>query len=250
MSTPHPAKAEADGIEGKRCDVSYMRIYELTSPALGDAWGSLNRCLEIALSEGNTVGISVWWHDADGSSFDCTEKLSEMMPLLHLGGMVRLTTGYPSEPRFDFAEALTGHRFPTRCVWRPGCSRTVCYQFDSRSQAHLATPSADDMQRFLQRMEDAGLDGEDLGHGRPLAECVRLLAACHAYVGLSSGMSQVAISTGAPLHVVRNRIALDDFYGVFDRRQGRAHRTLDEVDTSRLEEVGVIRWDDRLRPDA
>lgn len=128
--------------------------------------------------------------------------------------------------------------------------RSVCHQFDSRSQAHLATPTAEQLRSFLARLQEHDFEPVDLGHNRALADCVGQLAKCHAYVGLCSGMSQVAISVGAPLHVVRNEIQLNGFYGVFDRRQGRSYRTLDEVDVLDLERVVVIRWADRLKPGA
>ncbi|HEX7378940.1 MAG TPA: hypothetical protein VF278_17600 [Pirellulales bacterium] len=226
-----------------------MRIHQLTSPALGDAWGTLNRCLEIALELSEPVGISRWWQYA-GVRHDVTAKLREFMPLLPLEGKVVATAEMADQPHFDYGEALQSHRFPTNPIWRPSYSRVVCHQFDSRSQAHLATPTADQLRRFHDRLREREFEPVDLGHDRPLADCVPQLAACHAYVGLCSGMSQVAISVGAPLHVVRNEVPLGGFYGVFDRRQGRAYRTLDEVDVSDLERVDVIRWADRLKPDA
>ncbi len=185
---------------------------------------------------------------AAAAIFSGPMRLISIMAALGWNG--RLSTDAADQPPFTYAEALQSHRFPTRRTWRANYSRAVCHQFDRRSQAHLAAPPADQLRRFHLRLQEHGLQAVDLGHGRPLAECVDLLAACHAYVGVCSGMSQVASSVGVPLHVVRNEFPLDDFYGIFDRRQGRAYHTLDDVDVRHLEHVGVIRWDDRLNPGA
>lgn len=95
----------------------------------------------------------------------------------------------------------------TKRKWSGEDRGLVCYQFDGRYLANLKNLSPDEETEVFERLAGLGYRVENLGGMRPLGKIIELLSRAAFFVGVSSGISHVAISVGLPVHVILNKIS-------------------------------------------
>ena len=86
--------------------------------------------------------------------------------------------------------------------WEGANSSIITYQFDGLSFGDLKAPSETDLQ-FL-RGATLGYEMVLLGKHLSVQENIALLAASRCFVGIDSGVAQLAYSVGVPMFLMRN----------------------------------------------
>ncbi len=92
-------------------------------------------------------------------------------------------------------------RSPVR--WRGGDSDFITYQFDGTSFGDLKAPSADDVELLVSSTR--GYKMVCLGKQFSVEENLALLAQSKCFIGVDSGIAQLAYSVGVPMFLMRNR---------------------------------------------
>ena len=179
-----------------------MIVFRSYGRALGDCWLSLNYLINLAIEKDEVLRVSLWYIN-DRNQIRRVDKLKEILPLLQYNHFIELGEWEPTEQKTPW-DYLSRYPFiPTITAWSPNNSRKICYQFDAKCRKGQKFPSKDIEDKLLCEI---GKDYEliRLGHHKTLKQCVEDLANCEAFVGVDSGMGNVAASVGTPIFYCQN----------------------------------------------
>lgn len=164
-------------------------------------------------------GVSPVWPKNRQPNVDHTKFCKEILSLLDGGGAV--TVSKSSLPNCHVEVNAYVDPWPTKSRWVGGAAR-ICYQFDGFGDADIKCPPAVDVKAFLKKCDKLGLEVQNLGGMRPIPESIKLVLTSQLFVGIDSGLTQLAYSTGIPVDLVMygtRRCAWRNWHQLCPRRQ-------------------------------
>jgi hypothetical protein len=116
-----------------------------------------------------------------------------------------VVTPEPPSIFLSYCVSFSGPYCNTIRKWDGRSGNKIAYQFDGRSKASFKNCTSIEKMQILDAANELGYQAIDVGGIElSLEEKIDVMAGCDFFVGISSGMSVVAISIGMPVHIIYN----------------------------------------------
>jgi len=148
----------------------------------------------------------------NGGDTDCGERFHEMLNLLDVPpDSVRIVDEHYT---LCFGGSCWGTAVRP-CLVKQAArpTRSVSYQLDGRSSAHIKNAPASESVQLFNWADSAQVSMVRVGLPLSVKECADVIAQSTAFVGVCSGMSMLALSVGVPVFILEYDLKIDWWYG-------------------------------------
>lgn len=178
----------------------------------GDMWASIHWCLRRSEQKNEVVYLSKW----TGSAHDHDERsrLTEMLNNIDAPlAKIEIVDDPPNA--CIHGDCWAAKYYPTKKTWDVASSipNVLSYQFDGKSAALEKNVPDGDLAVLHEWVKEHGYSLIRIGLPLSVEECIRAINVSRAFVGVCSGMSTLALSTGIPVFVIEYLVKGAWWYG-------------------------------------
>lgn len=185
-------------------------IYRPWHQHLGDQWATVNLMLAKSTCQDAPVFLSTQQNDRNLRPVHEAILRHIQVPWpRHFDGGVKLTDT-PGNTDLEGYDVWATPYYPTRHIrWNARQAHTtICYQFDGVSIADQKNPPPGELALLLDWIHRSGFEAVRLGLPMTIEEDIVALANAVAFIGVDSGMSHIAHSTGTPTFLLEYQNAV------------------------------------------
>lgn len=192
-----------------RAECPTLRV-QLNAPAtaFGDMWRICSQCCRAAAAgwEVDINPIAVASASLDHRhipnrcpGYDHSEFIRGILSTLLVGDKVGICPTLVTNCWVEVCEYAVP--WPSRQRWIGGGNH-ICYQMDGTTNCIGKNVPQEHLDNWLKDVESMGYTTENLGNYRPVLESVELAQTGRCFVGVDSGLAQLAYSIGIPVDLV------------------------------------------------